>query len=202
MKHIYNNIGGWFGFKKQYDYVFEVIRDHGVFVEVGSYLGKSLAYAVVENFNRNKNLKIHCVDNWAGNPYIENYMDGAEQKDFDNLYNKFLLNTDTIKDLFTCHRMLSWEASNLFQDSSVDYVMIDAGHDYNSVKRDIESWWPKIISQGIMGGDDFSYHEGNEVRIAVEEFCSKHNLKLNIMDNIKKGNPNRISKVKNWFIIK
>ena len=79
--------------------------------------------------------------------------------------------------------------------------MIDAGHDYNSVKKDIEEWWPKVKIGGVMGGDDYAYSDTNEVKLAVEEFCKTHNLELQILDNFKR-NSNRISKVKNWMIEK
>ena len=130
-------------------------------------------------------------------------------KNFDKLYNKFKNNTKSISEYFTCHRKLSWEAAELFDDESVDYVMIDAGHDYESVKKDINAWWPKVKKGGIIGGDDFSHLKTNEVKIAVEEFCKqqgerdKKDIFYNLFPNLKKNNPNIVSRVnKNWYIIK
>jgi hypothetical protein len=59
------------------------------------------------------------------------------------------------------------EAAKKFDDCSVDFIWVDAGHDYEDVMADLKAWWPKLKAQGIMGGDDFPM-EG--VKSAVEEF--------------------------------
>merc|ERR1719198_2520556 len=45
--------------------------------------------------------------------------------------------------------------SRLFDDDSLDFVFIDAGHDYCSVETDMKSWWPKLRSGGLFAGDDY-----------------------------------------------
>jgi hypothetical protein len=41
-----------------------------------------------------------------------------------------------------------------FNSESVTFAYIDAAHDYESVKRDIAAWMPKIKSGGILAGHD------------------------------------------------
>lgn len=203
MEHIYQNIQGWFNFQNQYDLALKRIPKGGTFIEVGSYLGKSISYIVVENIKQQKDLNIHCIDYWNGNPNNNNYMNGADDKKFNKLFDQFLKNTEVIKEYFTYHKMLSWEGSDLFEDETVDYLMIDAGHDYQSVKLDLNAWWPKIKSGGMMGGDDFANHHDNGVKKALDEFCEEKNLKYTLLPNYKKSNPNLTSRVnKNWYIIK
>lgn len=48
------------------------------------------------------------------------------------------------------------EAAAEFEDRSVDLVFIDASHDYQSVLNDIDAWFPKIRSGGIISGDDYN----------------------------------------------
>lgn len=39
----------------------------------------------------------------------------------------------------------------------VDFVFVDAAHDYYSVKMDLDSWWPHLRAGGIMCGHDYSW---------------------------------------------
>jgi predicted TIM-barrel fold metal-dependent hydrolase len=49
----------------------------------------------------------------------------------------------------------SHEIAALYPDRFFDYVWIDAAHDYENVKRDIESWYPKLKSGGVLFGHDY-----------------------------------------------
>lgn len=51
--------------------------------------------------------------------------------------------------------MRSEEAVSLFDDGIFDAVYIDACHDYEFVKQDIELWMPKVKSGGILCGHDY-----------------------------------------------
>jgi len=48
--------------------------------------------------------------------------------------------------------MYSTQASQKLPDQSVDFVYIDARHDYCGAKEDMELYWPKIRPGGIMAG--------------------------------------------------
>ena len=63
--------------------------------------------------------------------------------------------------------------SELF-NNSLDFVYIDASHDYDSVKEDIKHWLPKIRENGILAGDDMEWHLGDGVKRAVNELLPKH----------------------------
>lgn len=40
-------------------------------------------------------------------------------------------------------------------DESVDFVYLDALHDYAGVMQDLVTWWPKVSHGGIMAGHDY-----------------------------------------------
>jgi len=66
-----------------------------------------------------------------------------------------------------------------FVPNDLDFVYIDGNHKYKFVKQDIESWFPKIKSGGIIGGHDFfSMGEHFGVHKAVIEFAVNNNLDL------------------------
>ena len=42
-----------------------------------------------------------------------------------------------------------------FDDASVDFVYVDALHDRVGVLRDLQTWWPKLRTGGVMAGHDY-----------------------------------------------
>lgn len=70
----------------------------------------------------------------------------------------------------------SISASQNFKNGDLDFIYIDACHDYPEVKKDLEAWWPKLRSGGIFAGHDYPKAPG--VKQAVDEFVLKNNLKL------------------------
>ena len=52
-------------------------------------------------------------------------------------------------------RNYSTVAALAFANNSVDFVYVDARHDYCGVKEDIEAWWPKVATRGFMAGHDY-----------------------------------------------
>lgn len=69
-----------------------------------------------------------------------------------------------------------------------DLIYIDANHEYDSVKADIEAWWPLVKPGGILAGHDYENKlpedgwEAIEVKKAVDEWVAKNGLKLNVID--------------------
>lgn len=197
-QHFYQDLEGWFGFQPQYEKIIDLLPHNAVWVEVGCWMGRSLAWLLVENHNKQKKFNIHAVDTWRGNPNESWYakqisLNGEEW--IDSLFDKFMINMNPFKDEFTCHRKLSWEGAGDFADASVDYVMIDAGHDEESVTKDILAWWPKVKPGGYMGGDDYVVDSWG-VYPAVQKFIKDNNLEIEITPN--QGS----SKTFNWLVRK
>lgn len=57
-------------------------------------------------------------------------------------------------------RQYSAEAVLDFADNSLDFVYIDGDHSFYEATFDIEKWYPKIRSGGIISGDDYFKHKG------------------------------------------
>lgn len=64
-----------------------------------------------------------------------------------------------------------------FKDYLLDFVYIDANHDFEYVYQDITLWYPKVRVGGVVAGHDIDYPS---VRKAVEKFCSEKNIKFKI----------------------
>jgi predicted O-methyltransferase YrrM len=184
MKHFYQNIQGWFSFAPLYAAMVSKF-DNAIFVEVGSWFGRSSAYMAVEIINQNKNIKFYCVDTWEGSPELQDW-DAVKNK---TLYDDFLSNIKPVKEIINPIKSTSVEASKLFKDNSIDFCFIDADHTYEKVKEDIEHWYPKVKNKRVIAGHDYPGHP--DVKRAVEEFANNNNLFLF-----------KLEKVDCWFIIK
>lgn len=63
---------------------------------------------------------------------------------------------------------------------NLDFVYIDGDHSYEGVKRDMEAYWPKIRSGGVLCGHDYNPRWKSLVGIirAVDEFTKKQGVNL------------------------
>ena len=179
------------------------LPEGATWVEIGCFYGRSLAWLMVELENRNHKINVYAVDTWLGNDAEIFYVSKKKMNPdyFSELYEKFTDNLKPFERKFEIYKMLSWDAANNFEDESVDYALIDAGHDYLSVSKDIAAWWPKIKKGGYLGGDDYGLNEGNDVFTAVHEFIKKHGLHLELFDSYK-INGKLSKKAKNWLVRK
>jgi predicted O-methyltransferase YrrM len=65
----------------------------------------------------------------------------------------------------------SYDVANQLLDNSMDLIFIDADHSYNSVKKDILEYTPKLKDHGILAGHDIDYPGVNKaVNELIKEF--------------------------------
>jgi hypothetical protein len=171
MEHFYEKIDGWFTFPNLYSQLVRVLPEKGTFVEVGVWKGRSLAYFIVEAINANKNFNIYAVDTWEGSP--EHKSDNAIINN--TLFEEFTDNLTSVKDKFKALQMTSKQASELFKNESIDGIFIDAAHEYEAVKEDLELWYPKVKSGGYFCGHDYSAGWPGVVQAVNEFFVNKPN---------------------------
>ena len=155
IEHIYQNIEGWFDFESTYKDMVENAKDGDHFVEIGAWLGKSTSYMAVEIANSNKKIKFDAVDTWEGSPDEEGHQEFIRNLGM-SLYKKFIINMMPVLDYVNPVRGLSEDVSKLYKDDSLDFVFLDASHDYESVKKDIECWFPKVKPGGVIAGHDYN----------------------------------------------
>lgn len=147
MTHYYQNIEGWFDFERVYE--FAVRGYSGRFLEIGSYRGKSSAFLAVEIANSGKQIELYCCDTFRN----ENCPTLEDKPGYNG-------------DIFWSHMKqfpfvqalqgYNFQFVDDFADEYFDFIFIDASHDYESVKKDIELWYPKLRKGGLMGGHDFT----------------------------------------------
>lgn len=96
-------------------------------------------------------------------------------------------------------RLTSVEAAAKVPDGSLDFVYIDARHDYESVKEDLEAWFPKVRPGGIFAGHDYvdgMLPQGDfGVKSAVDEFFAAKALEVHTTDG-----PSAVEMFPSWIV--
>lgn len=160
----------------------ELLRRHNpgsdrlVGVEVGTCRGVSAA-AFCSTFNH---LMLYTVDPYA--PYDdwrEHYGEDYQERVVEMAFNRLApyIFEDRVMHMHTT----SEKAAVEFEDESLDFVFIDGAHDYESVKKDLELWYPKVKVSGVFSGHDYGSIAG--VTKAVDEFAQLKGLKVNHVSN-------------------
>jgi len=67
--------------------------------------------------------------------------------------------------------------------SKIDYVFLDGGHAYETVKNDLEYSLPVINNDGTILCDDYNLSYAPGVKRAIDEFVTINNLKIEILFN-------------------
>lgn len=170
MDHFYDQIQGWFNFADPYRRAVREASDGAVFVELGCWKGKSAVFLGVEVINSGKAISVHYVDHWGGSNEPEHKTD----PDLERVFGLFMDNIERLHGLdCMVHRGRTVDVAADFEDGSVDFIWVDAGHEYDEVLADIKAWWPKLRVGGVMGGDDYPMIG---VKSAVEEFFPQHEV--------------------------
>lgn len=172
MEHFYSGIEGGFDFQNVYSKAVEIASADRVslFVEIGSWMGKSTAFMGVEIVNSGKDIHFYAIDNWSGSPGEAKETGGLSammswmketKTGPDDAYELFAKNVKPVKDAMAGHFNIikndSVEASKFFKDESIDFLFLDADHSYEAVTRDIRTWLPKVKIGGVFAGHDRDY---------------------------------------------
>jgi predicted O-methyltransferase YrrM len=174
MEHFYDKIDSenWFTYPKLYAEMVARFPTGSHFVEVGTWKGTSACFMAVEIINSGKDIRFDCVDTWD---FVE--VETISSELYKDLYNVFLKNIAPVCNQITPVREISWQAAELYADRSLDFVFIDASHNYESVSKDISAWFPKLKKTGIIAGHDYMDYFPGVVR-AVNEFFHEHVHKI------------------------
>lgn len=142
----------------------ELIRtwDLKVGAEIGVQLGRTAVFLATQC----SDLHLYAIDPWdtPGNIYITRY-----DWDLGKMYAHFMeqLVEQGVGDRVTVIKDFSHNAVKQFKDGELDFVFIDANHDYNECLQDLQLWFPKVRNGGFVTGHDL--HFPGVVR-ALEEF--------------------------------
>lgn len=149
-------------------HLFKVLEHFGLVGEVAE-------IGVAEGNNSELMASWHCVtklimvDNWAT---IEGQKgDGSNPQHWHD--DNYMRCVSIVSHNPKCKMItgLSVKAAEQIPDDSLVMVYIDADHSYEAVKADLNAWFPKVKTGGLIVGHDYKAVEYG-VKQAVDEFCS------------------------------
>jgi hypothetical protein len=148
-----------------------------------------------------KGLVLYSIDPWLEMIHDTGYIDTAnvDQRTHDLFFDETKRSLSRFGSRSWIIRKLSVEILSDFDDDSLDFVYIDARHDYGSVYQDINNWFQKVKKRGFIGGHD--YFDGVfpigvfGVKSAVDNFAKERKLKLIITFGFSESE-------RSWFILK
>jgi hypothetical protein len=123
-----------------------------VFVELGSYHGVSYCAFCQSVKSLQTDTKCYAVDTWEGDAHsgeLENSAFHKLKNHHHPLYSNF---SRLVRSTFD-------NALQSFADNSVDLLHIDGFHTYDAVKKDFETWLPKMSERGIVLFHDTNVRE-------------------------------------------
>ena len=157
----------------------------GTGVEVGVLRG-GFATHILKHW---KGRRLYLVDGWRHFPGLIDANNVDHNENLNNLAVTFMAVYE-FGERAVILRDLSVKAAKLFSDDSLDFVYIDASHDYENVLADLTAWYPKVKSGGIFAGHDYfdgtlSYGPQSPdgvfgVKSAVDQFFGNYKTQVQV----------------------
>jgi hypothetical protein len=154
----------------------------------------------------------HILKHWEGARFIsidpwlsvdwEEYVDRSNvtQDEFDENYMFTKNRLAKYGSRSEIWRQLSVEAAERVPPHSMDFVYIDARHDYESVKEDLHAWFEKVRPGGIFAGHDYAdgiLVQGDfGVKSAVDEFFGERGIPVHITQG-----PSPVEMFPSWVVL-
>jgi hypothetical protein len=171
----WTDIHGWFRWRSGQEEAVAHFDEGSRFVEVGTFLGRSLCSLGEVVQQSGKHFTVIGVDTCRGSG-----PEGPKQKDFHagavtegggtfaGILHRNIIDSG-FGDTITVIVSDSVTAASLFADRSLTWVHLDARHDGEHLKADIAAWLPKIRSGGWLSGDDYHEDKWPEVVSTVKQ---------------------------------
>lgn len=165
----------------------------GTGVEVGVNKGEN-AKNILRHWHGSK---LYLVDPWRK---LDDYNDTVN-KNFDpNTYSSVKIRFAKYGERVEIIKAMSHEAAKVVPND-LDFVYIDANHAYEYVKQDIELWYPKVKSGGILSGHDLFFPGYLGATNAVIELALAKQIQVHVIRPTQ-SSPGRQTSSESWFVFK
>lgn len=144
----------------------------GVFVEVGSWKGRSTSF--VGPVCKANGTRLVCVDHWNGSndKLADRYAAALAVEDVQETFRANMAALGIEVDVLA---EPSRVAAARFAPASIDRVFLDGSHDGPSVTEDLAVWSERLRPDGVLAGHDYDAKHP-ELCVAVDAFASARGL--------------------------
>lgn len=97
---------------------------------------------------------LHCIDPYLSEYDPEDPIHGTNREEDYKAWKEVVQARGPLAANVAFYGVVSKQAVSLFQDGSLDFVYIDACHQYEAVRDDLSTWWPKLKPGGVLAGHD------------------------------------------------
>jgi hypothetical protein len=153
-----DGIAGWMT-RKELEFLGEAASRMQSVIEIGSWKGRSTKELL------DGGATVTAVDHWKGTSADGDSTDFIAQQE--DVYAEFMKNVGHYPNLKVM-KMCSLEAAKSLNGDRFDMGFIDATHDYENMKADLEAWLPKV--KKLICGHDYSPGWPGVVRAVNEKF--------------------------------
>ena len=145
--------------------------------------GGEFRYIGLDLFEKNNENKSEIIPNTNfSNPFKKIYFEYIKRQDpysieaVRDLLKKFSKNVDLI--IGNSNKVLK-----KIDMSKIDYVFLDGGHDYETVKNDLNNCIEVVNKNGTILCDDYNLSYAPGVKKAIDEFVANNGFKCDILYN-------------------
>ncbi|MBN9166180.1 MAG: hypothetical protein BGO98_17210 [Myxococcales bacterium 68-20] len=144
----------------------------GIFVEVGSWKGRSTSF--IGRICNENGTRLVCVDHWNGSRDVlaNRYLTALAAEDVEATFRANMMALGISVEVIVEPSTI---AAARFEPHSIDRVFLDGSHDGASVAEDLVAWSERLRPDGILAGHDYSFRHP-ELCAAVDAFASERGL--------------------------
>lgn len=153
---------------------------------------------------------LFLIDPWDISKCGE-YIDGSAGIDFDGAFNYCISKISSFPGRTIVLRGTSDEALDKLPDASLDFAYIDGNHHNPQVTKDINGYFKKVKSGGLLGGHDYydlnEWYYRCEVKSSVDKFVEENGLTLHLTEQEPnsvfdvKTNETKVIEDRSWWIV-
>ena len=145
--------------------------------------GNDFKYVGLDLFEKNDENKSEIIPN-------TNFSNPLKQIYFKYIKRQDPYSIEAVKDLLIKFKdnvnLIKGNSNNILKKidmTKIDYVFLDGGHDYNTVKNDLDCCSEVINNDGTILCDDYNLSYAPGVKKAIDEYVENNNYKCEILRN-------------------